>query len=230
MGVLRDRSTLSLLSAVLMLTSAVPALAQFQSRPYDAEAVSRAALEIREVIAHPRGIEEELGRPLQFVVESLQNVSDLSVVSDEVLNSVVACAGTGGMAKSAIVRFGDRAVMSLVSTAHIAPADHDEARRFGAIEILSEMLERDDITHNLAPGSRAEAKQLAEILLADKTLMVITLGGASRLALATHDPVLRAEVVRLADPSELKARGIRAQLQPGVVSRIKRDLEKSQRR
>jgi len=185
------RAGFGIFVTALSLTSAVSLRAQLQPRPYEPDAVRQAALQIREVIAHPRGVEEELARPLQFVAESLASVEDLSIVPDEVLDSLVACAGTGGMAMSAIVRFGNRAVKPLASTAGSKPTDNDEARRSGAIRILAVMLEREDLARGLNAASKRMIRNLADELLADKTLMPTTRATAARLALATRNSTSR---------------------------------------
>jgi hypothetical protein len=211
-------------AVLAILLPAASTQAQIDPVPYDAGAVREAARTIQQVVAHPTGAEEELATPLVFIAASLETLKDVGSVPDEVIDALVLCAGTGGIASRAIARFGNRAVTRLETTARVAAVDRNEPRRFGSMSVLTTMLQRDDPDSPLTPESRASIRNLASSLLADRSLMFATLVSAARLALATEDERLRAQVLRLADPAELAARGIVGDSQSFALRQLRNAL------
>jgi len=219
---------IALVVATLLIASSHTVTAQLSSRPYDADAVRENALRILQLVERPelqQHVEEEFAGPLQFIVESLQSVSDLSVVPESVLEAIVAMAGSGRMAGDTLLRFDDRAVAPLVRLAR-TPSKQLYGRN-GPVRTLEAMLERSEAQKSLSTRSKTTVRTLASDLIADRTLQSWEIGSAARLAIATGDPELRAAVVRLIDPSELAARGVRPEDQPRIVSQIRQALEKS---
>ena len=109
---LRRQAMANVLAIIGSVASASLGVARSQlvSRPYDVAALRKAAADIQREIRTPSRQEEALAGPLQFIVESLKSLTDLTSVPDEVLDAVVALAGSGRMATATLVRFGDRAV------------------------------------------------------------------------------------------------------------------------
>jgi hypothetical protein len=214
------------IAAVLSIAGSAPDVSlhaersQLTARPYDVEAVRKAAAEIQREIRKPRNQEETLAGPLQFIVESLTSLTDLTRVPDEVLDAVVALAGSGRMATETLVRFGDRAVTSLIRSARIRSPQPTYPG--GAMDVLQEFLRRRTV---LSSESTARVGALARDVLKEERLSPVELAALACLAVATADPELRAAAERLTNPANLTSRGVPAASQPYVISRIRRALE-----
>lgn len=201
--------------------------AQVMTRPYDAAAVRRAAADIHRQVdtaeqrARPSP-EEALAGPLQFIVESLSGLTDLSVVPDDVVSAVAALASSGRMASETILRFGDRAVASVVRVAREPrPLYGNHA---GELAVLQTMLQRPAAAQTLSPGSKTAIRTLARDVLSDRNVNAFELAGAATLAIATGDPELRAAASRLTDSAELERRGIKPEQHAMIISRIRAAL------
>jgi hypothetical protein len=123
------------------------------------------------------------------------------------------------MAGDTLLRFGDRAVAPLVRLAR-TPSKQLYGRNGPALT-LEEMLQRPEAQKSLSARSKATVRTLASELIADRTLQSWEIGNAGRLAIATGDPELRAADLRLIEPSELTARGVRPENQSRIVSQIR---------
>ena len=225
----RYSSFVAILVAVL---TSYNAYAQIVSRPYDADAVRAASVKIRQLIDHPElreGLEGgvELFEPLQFIGESLRDVRDLAVVPDEVLHSIVALTGCGRVANVMLLRFGDRAVAPLIRSASL---QRPFCGRGGPMGALSEILETPDAERMLSQSSHRAIQKFTRDMLADRTLEWGDLSNACDLAIATRDPELRATALRLTEPRELTARGIKPEYQRMIVADVQRALAKSRPR
>jgi hypothetical protein len=212
----------------LAVTSA-PALqaTQLPLIPYDAAAVRRQAENIfKEIddIEHGGPGDRDEGAKLQFIVQSLMSVTDLSTVEPRVLEALVTQAGTGRMATDAILRFGDRAVAPLIASARttLSTGTHQRA---GALRCLAEILHA-GLSPPLTPASRAGVTDLARDKLAARSTPYVELAAAGVLAVATGDRELRASASRLVDPSELTARGIDSRAQTLVIKSVTDALAK----
>jgi hypothetical protein len=191
----------SSLAALVMLLPAAPCRPQSVARSYDADAVRAAAVKIRQLIEHPelRSREEggsDLSESLGFIAESLRGVRDLSIVPDQVLDSIVALSGSGRLANDTLLRFGGRAVTPLVQFARIRRPAVQLYGRNGPMDALSEMLDSADVARTLSQRSRTEIGALAREVMADPNTNEWELASACRLAIATRDPDLRASASR----------------------------------
>lgn len=218
--------------SVLVLGLAVisaPALqaAQLPPIPYDAAAVRRQAENIfKEIdnIEHGRPGDRDEGAKLQFIVQSLMSVTDLSVVEPRVLEALVTQAGTGRMATDAILRFGNDAVAPLMASARTTLST-GELQRAGALRCLAEMLHA-GLSPPLTLSSKAGIADLARDKLAVRSTPYVELAAAGVLAVATGDGELRAAASRLIDPVELTARGIDGPAQTLVIKAVTDALAK----
>jgi hypothetical protein len=221
----RSVATTTVVAIVGSLAYVSPAAARSQlvSRPYDVEAVRKAAAEIQRESRKPSHQEEALGGPLQFIVESLTGLNDLTGVPDEVLDAVVALAGAGRMATDTLLRFGDRAANALIRSARARWPQPTYPG--GAMDVLQEMLRRRNAAPGLSSESVARVRAMVLDVLKEDRLGPVELAALACLAVATSDPELRAAAERLTSPADLTSRGVPTASQAYVISRIRRALE-----
>jgi hypothetical protein len=196
---------------------------QLAPRPYDLQAVRKAAAQIQREITRPSHREDALGGPLQFIVESLADLTDLKDVPDDVLDAVAAVAGSGRMETDTLARFGDRAVDALIRSARSASPRPPYPG--GAMNVLHDMLLYRTAGPPLSEGAMVRVRAAVRDLLGATQLDFAELAALGRLAVATGDPALRAAAERLTDPSVLTARGVPTASQTYVISTIRRALD-----
>jgi len=120
---------------------------------------------------------------LQFLVESLSSLNDLSTVDAEVLDAVVSLAGSGRMATDTLLRFGDRAVVPLIRGARRRTGRAYPA--FSELNVLYEMLARGDVARTLTNESSLALRDLARDVMSERDLDRFVLASAGALAVAT---------------------------------------------
>ena len=221
------RTRLAFVLRVAVISATALQARQLPPIPYDAAAVRRQAENIfKEIdnVEHGGAGDRDEGAKLQFIVQSLMSVTDLSTVEPRVLEALVTQAGTGRMATDAILRFGDHAVAPLIASARTTLST-GEHQRAGALRCLAEMLHA-GISPALTLSSKAAIADLARDKLTARSPPSVELAAAGVLAAATGDRELRASASRLIDPAELTARGLAGPAQTLVIRLVSDALAK----
>jgi hypothetical protein len=197
---------------------------QLTARPYVVADVRKAAAEIQLELTKSRHEEEALAGPLQFIVESLMSVGDVSAVPDDVLDAVVALGDSGRMARVTLLRCGDRAVARIVRVARETTGPRE--RRASAFSTLAQLARGMDPEGSLSPTSRGMIRDLARDSLNTTGLTAVEVAAIGVMAVTTGDPALRAEAVKLMEPAELTRRGIAPVWHDFVAREIRRTLDR----